>query len=96
MFTLITIEQLIDLSAYSTREDIKVDTIEECYPKYFTKCTNLSNSIGKNHNYGLITLMDKFGNIIKKEIIGTWIKEQPVPPEPEPDENESIPDPETI
>jgi hypothetical protein len=73
-----TIEQVkaeTGVNEYGKRE--KYNDIDSAEVSFYNKCANVRNDIGegKNHYYMDIRIVDTTGGVLKKDKIGTMVKE---------------------
>ena len=93
-YYIITIEQVVSsrdeetgkitaLNEYINTEKVADYALAES--KFFTKCANVANDIGKNHTYMGIKIVNSVFGVQRSETIGSYTS---VEPEPEPEEPE--------
>ena len=83
-FYIDTIEQIKGeentINEYGKREKWELD-YEQVLSKYFKKLSDVSADIGedKNHYYMDIRIVDSNGGVIKKDKVGKYQEENPIP-----------------
>lgn len=77
-YYIVAIEQIITeegkYSEYMSTPE-KVDDKNLALSKYFTKLSNVSADLGKNHTYMDIRILNSFGGEEKRDTIGTYVGE---------------------
>ena len=79
-YYVVAIEQIYDkngqLSEYVS-QPTKHDTLEAALTKFYTRCSEIVNSLGtepNNHTYADIRILNSYGGEEKRDTIGTYVE----------------------
>lgn len=62
------------LNEYGKTE--KVDDESTAFVKFYTRCSEVANAIGKTHTYMNIRIVNSYGVVVKEDTVGNYVTEE--------------------